>query len=165
MNNHCTPVSWRINRPAVRRSSLFPFGASGDMGRLLDEFLGFGQSSAVNGGSTPGFVPALTIHEEKERYVVTAEVPGVPEKDIEISLADGILTVSGEKKVEETGKTEGKTHYVSRRFGSFSRQIQLDSNIDESKIDAVVKDGVLTITLPKTAAEEKVKKVTVRSER
>ena len=164
--NNCTPLSWRINRPATRRHGLFPFAIDNDMGRLLNDFLGVGETVANAGGSTPQeFVPALTVHEDKDQYLVTAEVPGVQEKDIEISLADGILTVSGEKRAE-VEKTEGKTHFVSRRFGSFSRQIYLESSVDEEKIDAVVKDGVLTVKLPKASkADEKVKKVTVRSER
>ena len=86
------------------------------------------------------------------------------EKDINLSIEDGILTLSGtrQKEVEE----QGKDYYVKEMSsGSFSRSVRLPKNIDESKIDAVFKNGILTITVPKTAAKEETsKKIKIKTE-
>lgn len=158
--NSITPLSWKLSKPAVSRSAFFPFALESELSRVMNDF--FGSESPVS-SSNGSFAPAINVQETKEQYLVTAEVPGVSEKEIEISLNDGLLKVSGEKK-EDFDRTEGKTHYTGRRYGSFSQQVYLSSPIDEDKIDASVKDGILTIVLPKSVKEQdKVKKVSVRS--
>ncbi len=160
--NSYTPVSWRWSRPATR-GALFPFAFENEVGRLMKDFFGTEGDRIGNGAQT--WTPALNVQELKNEFVVTAELPGVSEKDIQISITDGVLTVSGEKK-EEVDRTEGKIHYVGRRYGSFSQQVYLESPVDEDKIDAAVKNGVLTVKLPKsTATPEKTRKISVRAEK
>lgn len=140
-------------KPPVARS-LFPdFGAP--MGWLRSEidrlFDGFDRP----GGGLLDFaprrlapVPALEMTDAGKEYRLTAELPGLTEKDVEIGLADGILTISGEKKEEQERKEDGFL-MSERRYGSFRRQIGLPSDVQPDAIAARFKDGVLTVTLPK----------------
>ncbi|MDE2469125.1 MAG: Hsp20/alpha crystallin family protein [Bradyrhizobium sp.] len=98
--------------------------------------------------------PAVDIIEKDNAFEITAELPGLDAKNIELSLSDDVLTVKGEKNEEKEEKT--KDRYVSeRRYGSFRRSVQLPSGVDGGKIEANYKSGVLTVTLPKTAEAEK----------
>jgi HSP20 family protein len=98
--------------------------------------------------------PALDIVEKDNAFEITAELPGLEAKNIELNLTDDVLTIKGEKKEEKEEKT--KDRYVSeRRYGSFRRSVQLPSSVDASKIEANCKSGVLTVTLPKTAEAQK----------
>jgi HSP20 family protein len=107
--------------------------------------------------------PVADVVEGERDYRVTAELPGLSEKDIEISLAGDTLTVKGEKKEEREEKAESR--YVSeRRFGSFQRSFQLPEDADPEKIEAGFKNGVLTITLPKRpGAQVKRRKIEVKA--
>ena len=100
--------------------------------------------------------PAVDVAEEKDSIVVRAEVPGCKADDIEISVYGNKLTISGEKKLDEQKKEKGYYH-VESTYGSFRRKFTLPTDVDQSKIDAVCKDGVLSIILPK-AAKIKVKR-------
>lgn len=158
------PSAWRWSKPSERLGAFFPVTFENEVNRLMKDFFGNG-GAVANSSAVGAYVPAVNVHETKEQYLVTAEVPGVTEKEIEISITDGVLTISGEKK-EEIDRTEGKTHYTGRRYGAFSQQVCLESPVDEDKIDASVRNGVLTVKLPKsTTIPEKVKKVSVRAER
>jgi HSP20 family protein len=108
---------------------------------------------------TWGAAPAVDIVEKDNAYEVTAELPGLDEKNIEVKLTDGSLSIRGEKKEEKEEKK--KDYYLSeRRYGSFERRFQVPAGVDTSKIDANFKKGLLTVTLPKTpeaqAAEKKI---------
>jgi len=93
--------------------------------------------------------PALDIAENDNEFVVKAEVPGCRADDIDISVQNGTLVISGQKKEEE--KKEGKGFYhVERSFGSFRREVNLATEVDPKKIDAVCENGVLTLRLPKS---------------
>jgi HSP20 family protein len=100
--------------------------------------------------------PAIDVAEEENEIVVRAEVPGCKAEDIGISVYGNTLTISGEKKHEEEKKEKGYYH-VESTYGSFRREIALPTDVDQSKIDAVCKDGVLSITLPKAATAKAVK--------
>ena len=102
--------------------------------------------------------PAMDIVEKDGAFEVTAELPGLDAKDIEVQLADGMLTIKGEKKQEEKEeKTKGR--YVSeRRYGSFRRTLQVPGGVDAEKIEASYKSGVLTVTLPKSPEAQKKQK-------
>ncbi|MDB6121827.1 MAG: Heat shock protein Hsp20 [Pedosphaera sp.] len=103
--------------------------------------------------------PALDVYEDKDNVVVTAELPGMKKEDIDVSLHDGSLSISGERKREE--KFEGAETYREERFvGRFQRTISLPSAVDGAKVKAQYKDGILTITLPK-AEEAKPKQIEV----
>jgi HSP20 family protein len=101
--------------------------------------------------------PAVDIVEKDNAYEVTAELPGIDEKNIEVKLSDGGLTIRGEKKEEKEEKK--KDYYLhERHFGSFERSFRLPETVDTDKIEASFKKGVLTVTLPKTAAAQKKEK-------
>ena len=110
-------------------------------------------------GLLGGWSPALDVYDDKDNLVVTLEVPGMKKEDIEISLRDGMLTVSGERK-DEREQTEGQAFRSERYFGKFQRSLSLPTAVDANKIKANYKDGILTINLPK-AEEAKPKHITV----
>lgn len=97
---------------------------------------------------TWGTAPAVDIVEKDDAYQVTAEVPGMDEKDIEVTVADGALTIKGEKHEEKEEKKKGY-HLRERSFGSFERCFRLPAGVDADRIDASFRKGVLTVTLPK----------------
>lgn len=100
--------------------------------------------------------PAIDVAEEEDAILVRAEVPGCKAEDIEISVYGNILTISGEKKLSEEKKEKGYYH-VESTYGSFRREVSLPTDVDQAKIDAVCKDGVLSITLPKAAKAKTIK--------
>jgi HSP20 family protein len=103
--------------------------------------------------------PALDLYEDKDNVIVTAELPGMKKEDIDVSLHDGSLSISGERKRGE--KFEGAEIYREERFvGRFQRTISLPSAVDGAKVKAQYKDGILTITLAK-AEEAKPKQIEV----
>ncbi len=102
--------------------------------------------------------PAIDVAEEEDAIVVRAEVPGCKADDIDISVYGNTLTISGEKKLSEEKKEKGYYH-VESTYGSFRRELTLPTDVDQAKIDATCKDGVLSITLPKA---EKAKAVKVK---
>jgi len=98
-----------------------------------------------------GWNPAVDLYEDKDSVFVKAELPGLKKEDIDVSLEDGVLTISGERKSEE--KVEGKEACRSERFyGQFRRSITLSSEVKADQVTAAYKDGVLTVTLPKVEA-------------
>ena len=107
------------------------------------------------------FSPSMDIFEEGDNVVVKAELPGMKKEDIEVSVTDHRMRISGEKKTEE--KVEKKNYYWEERsYGSFSRSFQLPSEVQTDKVEAKFKDGVLEIRIPKTEeAKSKEKKVKV----
>jgi len=129
-------------------------GLRRQMNRLLDYF---------PAGEEPGFEwwPAVNVIETPETVVVTAEVPGLEPKEIEISVVGDTLTIRGEKKFEKEEK--GKTWYRREIVGGkFTRSFTLPTSVDPEHVDATSKAGILTITLPKRA-EEKAKKIEVKA--
>lgn len=146
-----------------------------EMARALDELwrgrLGFPSlARAFEAGPawtrtfmTAPLMPAVDFSEEETAFRITAELPGMTEKDIDISLSEDRLTIKGEKHEEKEEKT--KNYYVSeRRFGSFERLLTLPAGVDRDKIEAVCEKGVLTVTLPKTAeAVKQQKKIEVKA--
>jgi HSP20 family protein len=105
------------------------------------------------------WAPALDLYEDKDNLVVTAELAGMKKDEIDISLHDGNLSISGERKVEKQ-YDEKETQRAERFFGRFQRTISLPKAVDANAVKAAYKDGVLTITLPK-APEAKPKQITV----
>ena len=107
--------------------------------------------------------PAVDIAEKDKSYEITAELPGIDEKNIEIKIANGALTVKGEKSEEKEEKK--KDYYLSeRRFGAFERAFRVPDGVDVDKIEASFKKGVLTVTLPKKPeAMTSEKKITIKA--
>src|SRR3954463_3785266 len=99
-------------------------------------------------GLFSGWSPALDLYDQKDDFVVTVELPGMKKDDIQISLHDGVLTVSGERNHEST-ENDDKAFRSERYFGKFQRSVTLPARVDSSKVSASYKDGILSITLPK----------------
>ncbi len=109
-------------------------------------------------------MPVVDVTETEKGYEVIAELPGMDEKDIEVEIANSVLTIRGKKQEEKEEKK--KDYYVRERsFGSFERTFQVPDGVDVEKVDASFKKGVLTVTLPKTVEAQKAeKKITVKAE-
>lgn len=98
--------------------------------------------------SDEAVMPALDVADTEKEVVVTAEVPGVSEKDLDVSITDGILTLRGEKSSDREEKEESY-HLIERRYGSFRRSVSLGFTPDEGKVQATFKDGVLKLRIAK----------------
>ena len=145
-----------------------------EMDRLFDRFSGsfpmpswrrmFDWEPAMHSESTFSFAaPSVDVAEDDKAYKITAELPGLEEKDIEVSVAGDMLVLKGEKK-QESEKKEKNYHMTERAYGSFQRAFALPDGVDRAKIAADLAKGVLTITLPKTAeAQKPAQKIAVKS--
>ncbi|MGK9165214.1 Hsp20/alpha crystallin family protein [Inquilinus limosus] len=131
-----------------------------EMNRLFDEaFRGFDAPSLFGRTAWPN----LEVTENDKAVTVCAEIPGLTEKDVEVTLAEGILSIRGEKKSEVEDK---ERHFSERSYGRFERQIAIGREVDEDKVEATFRNGVLTVTLPKTApAQSKMRRITVSGEK
>jgi len=108
--------------------------------------------------------PAVDLVEKENAFELTAELPGLDEKNVEVKVANGVLTIKGEKQEDKEEKNKD-FHMRERRFGSFERALRIPETVDPDKIEASFKRGVLTVTLPKTAeAQKPVKKIEVKGE-
>jgi len=145
-----------------------------EVDRLFEDFAGglwrspFGRSffdikPAWRSRSAMSAMPAIDVTETDKAYEIAAELPGMDEKNVEVKVADDILTIKGEKQEEKEEKTKDY-HLSERSFGSFQRAFQVPSGVDTDKIDAKFSKGVLTVTLPKSSEAQKAeKKITVKS--
>ena len=115
-------------------------------------FEDFSRRSPLGGFGSDVTAPKIDIVESKDAIDLTAELPGVEEKDVDVTLADGMLTIRGEKKTERDERDKDKNwHVVERSYGSFSRAIPLPFDPDPGKVEAKFDKGVLHIHLPKPA--------------
>ena len=105
--------------------------------------------------------PAIDIAERDDAVVLKVEIPGMKSDEIDISVQGNTLTISGDKK-ESTEEKEENRYHIERRYGTFRRDILLPSGVDANKVEATYKDGILTVTLPKTE-ESKPQKITVKT--
>lgn len=156
MNKSILPIKRRSNPIAERRDYESPVLAiQNEMNRMFDRF--FNDPFDMVPFETREmleFSPRINLSETDKEIVVTAELPGMDEKDISLSLENDSLIISGEKKSESEEK--GKNfHRVERSFGSFSRVIPLPNEIEADKVEAEFKKGLLTITLPKPTSAVK----------
>jgi HSP20 family protein len=130
-----------------------------EMDRLLERF--FGDPS---GGERPlgTWTPRTDVKETKDNLIITAELPGLEAKDVDVAISGDMLTIKGEKKEEKEEKDEHH-HVVERSYGAFSRIVRLPATVAADRIKASFKSGVLTVTLPKTE-EAKPKAIAVTVE-
>lgn len=109
-----------------------------------------------------GWAPTVDMYENKDQVVVRAELPGMTKEDIQISLHQDSLIISGERKLEQESE-DGETSRSERFFGRFQRALELPKAVDGNRVKAAYKDGILTVTLPK-AEEAKPKQITVKAD-
>jgi len=144
------PVKTSRSVPARREAaSAEPFSwLRSEIDRLFEDFGGPARNVFNLGLRSIAPVPALDMTDEKTSYRLTAELPGLAETDVEVKVADGTLSISGEKK--ETSERQDKGFMLSeRRYGAFERRIALPDDVDPEAITAQFKDGVLTVTMTK----------------
>jgi len=128
-----------------------------EVGRVFDSLF---TDIDGDGNIVTQWIPRADVSERGDAYVIKAELPGVSKDDVKITLDENVLTVKGEKKQEKEEK-DRNYHRVERSYGSFERSFRLPTSVKSDKIDAMYKDGVLTITLPK-AEEAKPKEIEVK---
>ncbi len=127
-----------------------------EMDRLFESITG-----GLLGETFSGVYPLINITEDKDNFYIRAEVPGLKEKDIEISATSDTLTISGERKAI-AHEEDVKYHRRERDTGKFSRVVTLPAQIDPDKVDATLSDGILTVVLPKSEAV-KPKQIAIKS--
>jgi HSP20 family protein len=151
----------RLHNPSVEE-----WGPIGQLTNVRDElnrlfnstFEGLGRTRDLFGLWTP----ALDLYEGKDEFVVRAELPGMNKEDIDISLHEGALSISGERKGEQAAEgTEARR--TERFFGRFQRSLELPKPVKSNEVKASYKDGILTVTLPKTE-EAKPKQIEVKAD-
>jgi len=134
-----------------------------DINRVFSDFFTDVETRPLGQWVTGRLVPSMDIAETDKAFEVKAELPGMDEKDVEITIADGLLTIKGEKK-DETEEKDKSFHRVERSYGSFQRTLSLPANVDEEKISADFAKGVLEVTLPKSREAAKgPKKIGIKS--
>jgi HSP20 family protein len=124
-------------------------------------------SLALEPLSTVGWMPAMDVVEKPDSLIVTAELPGLVANDVDVSVDDGVLTISGEKQEEKKEGAEDSQHYLfERRYGSFRRSFTLPNSVDVDKISAEFDNGVLTVNMPKSEqVKAKGKKISVSTKK
>ncbi|MFS8116215.1 Hsp20/alpha crystallin family protein [Rhizobium jaguaris] len=154
------PAKTQNKQPKTSDMGWSPFESlRSEIDRLFDDFTPtfwhrpFGRLSL--GKSFPSIAaPAVDVVEKEKAYEISAELPGIAAKDLEVRLANHTLTIKGEK--QETKEEKGKEYYLSeRRYGSFQRSFQIPEGVDAAKVEASFSNGVLTVNLPKTAEAQK----------
>jgi HSP20 family protein len=137
-----------------------------EMNRLFDDVLrGTGLPAATGNqgqGRVGNFVNAsMNVSETENEIRITAELLGVTEQDIDVSLDDDVLTIRGEKKFERTDDKEN-FHFVERSYGTFQRSLRLPFPVDSERVQASFENGVLTVTVPKTEQQERSRRIQVQ---
>lgn len=158
----------RTSVPVTRGTT--PISAfQNEMNRLFDDFFGMSGMPGLFDRPEPAlrgafdFAPALDVKETEKSYVIVADVPGIDAKDVNVTVSDGYVTIKGEKKSDSKEEREGYFRQ-ERSYGSFQRVIPMPETANLDKADAKVKDGVLTIEIPKKAeAQTTQRKIEIKS--
>ncbi|RDI50509.1 Hsp20/alpha crystallin family protein [Microvirga subterranea] len=137
-----------------------------EMNRLFDDVLRGSGPPAMSGsqgqGDVGSFVNAsMNVSETEKEFRITAELPGVAEQDIDVSLDDDVLTIRGEKRFERKDEKES-FHFVECSYGTFQRSLRLPFEIDPEQVQAHFENGVLTVTVPKTGRQERSRRIQVQ---
>jgi HSP20 family protein len=146
---------------SVRAESLSPMASlHREMNRLFDNMYRGFDDARMWGGRQVDW-PKIDVEETDKNYRLTAELPGMDENDVEVLLQDGMLTIRGEKKLEN--ESQNRT-FSERFYGRFERQLSFDRDVDQESVTAAFKNGVLTVTIPKTAqAVERTKRIPINA--
>jgi HSP20 family protein len=130
-----------------------PFRELEDMSTRFNQYLGLPvlrRRTEENGGVFADFVPPLDVEETDKEYLVKADLPDMKKEDLKIGIEDGMLNLEGERKQQKEEKGR-KFHRIERSYGKFVRRLALPSDVDEQKVAADFKDGVLNVHMPKLA--------------
>jgi len=130
----------------------------GEVNRLFDSFFGRPTTAVAPTGERM-WAPAVDVREDKDNLTLSFEIPGIRDKDVDVSITDDLLSVRGERRFEREVKDESY-HRLERVYGKFERNVQLPMPVQSDKVKAVYRDGVLEITLPK-AEEVKPKQIKI----
>lgn len=144
-----------LTRPTERARGRDIFG---DFDDLMG---GWFRSPAVLRREETAKMPAIDVSENEGAYLVKAELPDVAREDLDVTIKDGVLAINAERKKEKKDDKDGRVIREERYYGKFVRSLRLGSDVDESGIEAHYEDGVLNLSLPKTA-EVKPRKVDVK---
>lgn len=138
-----------------------PFTAMrAELDRVFDSFLGrgFGRFPVLSpAGESEAIMPSIDVRETDKELVVEAELPGMDEKDVNVTLHDGVLAIKGEKKAEREEKKDNY-HLMERNYGSFERSFRVGEAVDPDQVKATFEKGVLKVTMPKRAEAVKAEK-------
>ena len=126
-----------------------------EMNRMFEDFARSFDVAPWSGWEAEGFHPRTDVSETDDELLVTAEMPGLEEKDFELNLTGDLLTLKGEKRHEREEKEKGAVHRIERGYGSFQRTIQLPCEVVAEKATAEYRNGVLTVTLPKAPSAQR----------
>ncbi len=141
----------------TRLPSLWPSGMFQDFHKEMDQLLHgfFGREAPAEYQGLPQGVlsPAIDITENDKEIKLTAELPGLAEEDVDLTIREGRLSLRGEKKIERDDKKDD-VHITERRYGSFHRSLPIPDRVDTAKIAAKFEKGVLVVTMPKKAGSE-----------
>ena len=165
----------------MARNPLSPFGFGGagerglgsdpflslhrEMNRLFDDVLRgtFGVPSREGqGGQGETLMPHIDVSETEKELKICAELPGVAENDVEVTLNDDVLTIRGEKKFERKGEQENY-HFVERSYGTFQRSLRVPYPVEPEQVQARFEHGVLTVTLPKAEQQQRSHRIQVQA--
>jgi HSP20 family protein len=145
-------IPWK-RRKRERAPATWP----GEFRREFDDLVArfFGEGFGLTDQGWAGtFRPAIDVSETDDEIVIKAEVPGTEQKDLQVELTGDVLTIKGEKR-EEREKKDESHHRIERSFGSFTRSFALPCEVKEEAVEAVYKDGILTLKLPKCETAKK----------
>lgn len=117
-----------------------------DFDRMIDGF--FNNDWNLNTRALTNWSPAVDIKEQDDKFLITADIPGLTKKDVKLIVRDGVLSITGERN-DKSEKETGSYHYRERRNGSFSRSFRLPETVNEEKISAKFANGILSVILPK----------------
>jgi HSP20 family protein len=152
-------IPW--GRGSLTSGGSFGTGSLFDLHRQVNRLFEnlFDRDMPLGGSMTGSLAPALDLHTDDQRVEITAELPGVKEEDIAISVENGVLTLTGEKRSERTGDYG----YSERSYGRFERSLTLPADVDEDRASAEFRDGVLRISFPRDEAKSRGRRIPIGS--
>jgi HSP20 family protein len=163
--SHWRSVMATETQAPVKQSAATParpmFNVFGSLQREIDRLFEDFAPGVAAGRGLVDVKAKMDLAETKDGLVLSIDLPGLEEKDVNVAVSDGVLTVSGEKKIE-TEQKDKNYHFVERSYGSFSRSIALPAGVSADQIKATMSKGVLTVTVP-TPAKSQPKKIEVKA--
>jgi HSP20 family protein len=170
-NNSLIPWKWGKRNVPVRREDSLPeysnfFSLQQDMNRVFDNFFRAFEGAALSpfAETSSMYQPQVDVTESAKDLRVSIELPGLDEKDLDVSISSDSLTIKGEKREVREENTNGY-HRMERHYGAFHRTIPFPCGVDKDKAEATFKRGVLTVVLPKNKeGQQEIRKITIKKE-